>query len=224
MPSTYILVRLIIDMVCMTIYMRLYGRKFMSMVNPIDLINMMVIGAIIGGIIYNPNVHPLSMIMALLLWGGLNHLFEYLRQKNPLLQSLTQGEYIRLITKGRIVQDGLSRSGLTLGSLRIQLRMKGIFSLMEVEHAQIEINGQITVKTTGISYFSTMLINEGQIELNGIREINRSREWLEKLISCQGYTEIKDIFYAEWIENQGLYIINHVGSTNMVVLPNNLAA
>lgn len=210
MPYLILLERLVVGLLCLTIYMRIYGKKFMSQVNPLDLINMMVIGGIIGGIIYNPDISLLTMICALLVWGVLNSLFIHLSKHFLFIRKLTQGQYIRLITKGRFDREGIIKAGMDLETLRIQLRMRDIFSLKYVEHAQLETNGHITVKRYNDEHFSTMIINDGNILHSALEEIGKDEDWLNIQIEKHGHKDAADIYYAEWIENEGLFIIERL--------------
>ena len=50
------------------------------------------------------------------------------------------------------------------------------------------------------------LINDGEIIKDNLAEIKRDRHWLEQELKRQNVQSIKDIFYAEYKEEEPLHI------------------
>lgn len=51
-----ILIKLLVAMIGVLFFMRLAGKTQMGMITPLDTVNSFIIGALIGGVIYNPGL------------------------------------------------------------------------------------------------------------------------------------------------------------------------
>lgn len=63
-----IAVKLIIGMLGVLFFLRLSGKAQMAQITPLDTVNAFVIGALVGGVIYNPDMDVWHLIFALAVW------------------------------------------------------------------------------------------------------------------------------------------------------------
>lgn len=54
---------------------------------------------------------------------------------------------------------------------------------------------------------STTLINDGEIIYDNLEEKNLSEEWLMEQLIEQGYNQLEDVFYAEYMKDQKLLVL-----------------
>ena len=87
-----------------------------------------------------------------------------------------------------------------------QLRSRGIFSVEDVEFAQYESNGSLTVIKKGDGSLSYVLVSKGQIVQDQLEASGQSEEWLTKELEHQGI-KLEDIFFAELEGREKIYIV-----------------
>jgi len=111
---------------------------------------------------------------------------------------------------------------MNINQLQSLLRQSEIFSIREVAFAFIEANGSISVlkksryqKTTledfnmpyQVVYLPITLIKDGELIKENLAEINKDDHWLSNQLLTNGISEIKDVLFAEWLENSGILVI-----------------
>jgi len=52
-----------------------------------------------------------------------------------------------------------------------------------------------------------LLVSDGIILKQELQKIGKSESWLKSELKHQDYNNINNIFYAEWREEDGLYVI-----------------
>ena len=87
-----------------------------------------------------------------------------------------------------------------------ELRSRGIFSIEDVEFAQYESNGSLTVIKKGDGSLSYVLVSKGQIVQEQLEASGQSEEWLTKELEQQGIN-LEDIFFAELEGREKIYIV-----------------
>ena len=76
---------------------------------------------------------------------GWNWLLDWAAFRFALVRRLTEAPPLRLVHHGRVMRANLRRELMTLDELRSKLRQQGITDLAEVQSAQMEPDGQISV-------------------------------------------------------------------------------
>lgn len=72
-----IAVKIIIGMLGVLFFLRISGKTQMAQVTPLDTVNAFVIGALVGGVIYNPDMDAWHLIFALAMWTIFNMFIRY---------------------------------------------------------------------------------------------------------------------------------------------------
>lgn len=201
-----IFVKLMIGLCAMMAFIRLYGKKLMSQVTPFDFINIVVSGGIIGGVIYNPNYGVVDMLYTLVAWSVINKAAGFLLSRYRCLRLLIQGEYTPLVVEGKLQPAGFKDANLELEQFRMLLRAQGIYSVQEVRYAQLEANGQLTVKGFDKQDVSVPLVSEGNFDIEELKRFGKDERWARERLALHGINDIDRIFYAESRENGELSV------------------
>ncbi len=107
-----------------------------------------------------------------------------------------------IIKKGNINFKEMERQRYSLEDLLTQIRDKGIKSLDEIEYAILENNGKLSIFLYDDKNIYPMpLILDGKIEYETLNSINKTKEWLLKVLK-QEKTELKNVFYAFYKNNK----------------------
>lgn len=203
-----IITKMIAGFVGLLVIIRVVGKKSFSHITPYDLIYTLVLGGIIAPALYNQEVHIGHILFAMAIWGLLIYVIETLVQKNNNFTKQIKGKPAVLIEDGQLNLVELHKNHLEMEQLRALLRTQNCFSLENAEFALLEISGSLSViqKSENKSVPTYLLINERKIQEHALHSIGKNKEWLMTHLKKEGYTNLKEIVYAEWSEKNGLYV------------------
>jgi len=161
-------------------------------------------------------------LFAIIVWGLLIFAIQIVGQKSITLRNLFEGKPSLVIIKGVIDRQALKKNRTNINELLTLLRDKDVFSVREVEYALLEPNGSLTVlrkpefdtptlKDLSLPLNSkslaTLLVSDGIILKSDLLKIGKNESWLKTILKQQGYDNIENILYAEWREEDGIYVI-----------------
>jgi uncharacterized membrane protein YcaP (DUF421 family) len=110
---------------------------------------------------------------------------------------------------------------MNLNQLQSLLRQSETFSIREVAYCYLESNGAISLlkktpyqKTTVEDFnlpnkpvhIPVTLIRDGKVLWNEVRDLGFDEAWLLKQLQPHRVKDFKDVFLAEWLEGDGLYV------------------
>lgn len=87
--------KLAVGFVCLLLFLNLSGRTPLAPHSAVDQIGNYVMGGIIGGVIYNPQVSVLEMVAVMAIWAGLNIAVRLLRMGNRDVGDVAYAEWYR---------------------------------------------------------------------------------------------------------------------------------
>ena len=76
-PYLAIAVKLITGMIGILAFLRITGKAQMGQLTPLDTVSAFVIGALVGGVLYNPDMSIGHLLFALAVWTGFNMLVRF---------------------------------------------------------------------------------------------------------------------------------------------------
>lgn len=200
---------------------KVLGKTQIRQLTAFDFISALLLGELIGNALYDEGVGILHMSVAVVTWGGLMYVTEFITQRYKRSRALIEGKPSIIVNKGKLDREMMKKSKLDINQLQHLLRLKGVFSMREIEFAILENDGTVSVLETSGEQSPTRkdfklpnesvvlpitLINDGEIIKDNLAEIKRDRTWLEQQLKQQNISSIKDIFYAEYKEEESLHI------------------
>lgn len=207
-----ILIRSLLAFFLLLLLTRIMGKKQISQLTFFDYCVGITIGSIAATLSVDQNVKIVNGLVSLTIWGLFPIILAYIGMKSRFFSTLTDGKATILIKNGEILDKNLKKNLLTIDELLMLLRERGIFKVSDVEMAVFETNGQLSVmvktahqpmtpKTLGITLEQerepTVLIMDGKLQKKSLKNMNYSREWVEKEILKHGAKEIRDVFLAQ---------------------------
>lgn len=133
---------------------------------------------------------------------GLEILISYLSLKNTKFRELIDSKPSLIIKDGKINFKEMERQRYGIEDLLTQIRDKGIKSLDEIEYAILENNGKLsTFLYDNKNVYPMPLIIDGLIQYDTLADINKSKEWLYKILKNEK-TELDKVFYAFYKNNK----------------------
>lgn len=216
---------LIFGFLALLVLTKILGKTQISQITAFDFISALILGELVGNALFDPEAGVPEIAFVILLWGGLVYITEIITQKYKGTRAILEGKPAIVMYRGKLVRDVMKENKLDINQLQHLLRAKDVFSLREVEFAVLETDGTISVlrksayqtptvkdmhlQEQDISLSST-LINDGEIIYDNLREKNLTEEWLEERLRKQGFSSIKEVFYAEYRKGENLLAMPYI--------------
>ena len=181
--------------------LRTTNRRQLAQMTPVDLIGNFVMGGIIGGVIYSPDITVTTFVIVLAMWQILVVAVTMLRTHTESGQKMIVGSPTPVVRKGTFLQDQFRRVGLDVGDFATLARMRGVHSLSEIWNAQIEPNGQATIQKKDERSTSCLLVRNGSADADALELLEKDEDWLKGVLRSNGYDSYDTIFFAEWNED-----------------------
>ncbi|WP_432407638.1 DUF421 domain-containing protein [Wukongibacter sp. M2B1] len=222
MKFFHIVIELVIGFISLFIITKIIGKRQISQITPFDFISAIVLGELLGNAIYDENIGLIHILSTLLLWGILMITVEVITQKSLKSRGLLEGNPSIVIRKGMIDREELRKNRIDINELQNLLRQKDVFSVREVEYGILEADGKITVlkkpeynyptlSDLGLNpkpvYLPVTLVSDGEVLLDNLKDSGFNETWLDKQLHMQGFKDVKQVFYAEWKEDEGMHIV-----------------
>lgn len=194
----YIALKLLLGFLALILVINLTGKGNLAPASASDQVQNYVLGGIVGGVIYNPDITIPEFMLILVIWFMLVLSLRWLKKHNNLVKRWVDGEPVVLISKGQIDVQAMKQVGLSAHDLSFKLRMQGIYTIKDVKQAILEQDGQIIITSFGETNPKYPLITDGVIQQTTLEMIDKDEDWLLAELKSQGIEDVSKIFLAEY--------------------------
>lgn len=179
---------------------KLVGKKQISQLTFFEYVSGITIGSIAGEAITGLEKNYLHGAAAIILFGIVAILVDYLSLKSKYFRDFAEGKGTVIIKDGKILEDNLKKERFTIDEISTLLREKNIFKVADVEFAILEPRGKLTallkrenrpltpkdlqMKMANEKEPNTIIM-DGNIIEEGLRAAGKNRAWL--------YTELEKL-------------------------------
>jgi uncharacterized membrane protein YcaP (DUF421 family) len=219
----HITIKLIIGFGMLFLVTKKIGGREITNLNAFDFISAIVLSELVGNALYAEELHIGHMIFTIVIWASLIIAIDKLTMKSQKVRHILDGKPTFLIKNGSINKTQLQKTNMDLNELLSLLREKEVFAVREVDFAFLEPNGTISLlkrkpksqgaDDKGMSQGKNIpplpVIMDGVIQKHLLSEFGLEEKWLERELEIAGYADRERIFYAEWSEDEGLYVQFH---------------
>lgn len=221
MHLQHLTIELITGFLFLFVIIRFIGRKVINQITPFTFIASIVLGELLGNALYTDKVGVFYIVYSMSMWGLLLFTVEYLERKFLFFRGLFSGKPAALIKNGVIDREQLKKNRMNLNQLQSMLRQSETFSVREVAFCYLESNGSISIlkkpqyqKTTledfnlqgKPAHVPVTLIRDGKVLWDEIKDLGFDESWLKKQLHSQNVANYKNVFLAEWLEGDGIYV------------------
>lgn len=218
---TSIAVELIVGYFALLILTKVLGKTQITQISAFDFISALILGELVGNSLYDDKISVFQVLTAILIWGALIFVTEFFTQKSRKFRHLMEGTPAIVINKGIINYNVLKKNHLDLNQLQHLLRAKDIFSVKECEYALLESNGTLSIIKKPLydqvqrqdlslplkkATLPLSLIMDGEILYDNLKIAGEDDQWLQAEINRHGFTSSEDVLFAEWTENEPLFV------------------
>lgn len=212
---------LITGFVVLFFLIKVIGKKIIAQITPFTFIAAIVLSELLGNALYDPEIGVGYIVFAMILWAAMIFTVEVLGQKSLFFRKVSEGKPSVLIDNGIINRQQLKKNQMNINQLQSLLRQSETFSIREVAYCYLEANGAISIlkKTPKQKvqqedmqlppkpvYIPTTLIRDGELLHDELAQIGKSLDWLKNELKNQGVDNFRDVFLAEWLEGEGLFM------------------
>ncbi|MBQ9535223.1 MAG: DUF421 domain-containing protein [Clostridia bacterium] len=202
-------IRTLILYIGIIVAVRLMGKRQVGEMQPTELVITILISAVASVPMQDVDIPIAHGLIPILTLVAAEVVISFLSMHSLAFRRLLTGKPLRVINKGEIDQKALKRLRLTLDDVMEDLRLKGIFDLRQVRHAQVETNGQLSVMLNTADSPAThkalaldagedepfiMVIADGCLMRESLAELDRSREWLSSVLREHGAEHVSQVF------------------------------
>lgn len=176
------------------ILVRVMGKREIGQLSPFDFVVAIMIAEMAVFPIEEREISIIEGIIPIILLVMLEIFIAYISLKSNFLRGIITGRPQILIENGKINYENLQRTRYNINDLLMQLRIKNIFNVDEVELAILEMSGELSVVENGSRPYGFPIVIDGKILHNeNISKVDK--EWIEKEIACREI-DFKDILLA----------------------------
>ncbi len=193
-----VVIKFIIGFTIILAHMNISGKTQLSQLTPIDFIGNFVLGGIMGGVIYTDAIPLYQYVIVFLIGVFFISFLNYISKKFNFFRAVAIGNPIPIIKKGRFIMENITEKKNKIDILNITSRLhaQGIHSFQEVNYAQIEPDGQITVVCDGAKMPSIIIMKDGVIRTSELEQIERDENWLNEEMKKQHIDNPEDVFFS----------------------------
>ena len=214
-------IELIIGFVFLFVIVKFVGKKIINQITPFTFIAAIVLGELLGNALYDQKTGVFYIVYSMTIWGGLLFSVEYLSQKFLAFRGVVEGKPSALIKNGIVDRESLRKNRMNINQLQSLLRQSETFSIREVAYCYLEANGSISIlkkskyqKTaqedfnmpSKVVFVPVTLIRDGEVLWDEIIDLGFNESWLKSQLNNQNITDYKDVFIAEWLQGDGLFV------------------
>lgn len=201
------------------------GRRTIGQLPVYDMLTIIVIGAITGADIAEPDVAHLHIIFAIAVTFLFQRFINFLNLRFKLARKMTSFPPIILIQDGKFIYMNLKKVRYSIDEVLMLLRQNDVFDLQEVQYAILEPNGELSILRNSSYQFYTRgdakctsegmtlqhtVVMDGKIVAKNMAHVGITMNDLEKHIRKEGYKSIKDVFHASINEKGQINISPYV--------------
>jgi len=140
------IIRLVILYCMITLAIRLMGKRQVGELKPTELVVTILLSELAAIPIQDNSLPMTTAIIAAAVLVSLEILSSVLAVRSKIFRTVTQGNSVIIIEKGKLDFNQLNNLRIAYEDLVEALRQKDVFDIAEVQTCYIETNGQISVE------------------------------------------------------------------------------
>lgn len=212
--ETYVLISFrIISIMLLLLFSILFimGKRPIGELPVFDFLSLIVIGAIVGADIADPNIEHLPTAFAVVFLSIFQRIVSTLVLKSDKIRKLVTFESTIIIKDGKFDYKNLKKINYSIDDILMLLREKDIFDISKVSYGIIESNGNISIlkksqhETVTLedmnlpfkkSNLALTVILEGELKKENMELLNVTSEDIMIKLNDQGFNNLEEIFYG----------------------------
>ena len=182
---------------------RLMGKRQIGQMEPSEFVVAMLVADLVAIPMQNNAIPLLNGLVPMLTVLGLELILSHLSLRSIRLRKLLCGKPVIHIDNGKIIQENLRRTQVTLDELSGHLREKDVLDIQTVQYAILETNGNLSVfpypselpamaRDAGVKaskqYLPVTVISDGRLLTDNLKKAKKDGAWLHKVLRDRNAT------------------------------------
>ncbi|NMB25226.1 MAG: DUF421 domain-containing protein [Firmicutes bacterium] len=191
--------------------LRIMGKREIGSLSPFDLVVTIMIAELAALPMENPDVTLVDGLVPILTLTVAEIVVSYATLKSESLRILLTGSPSIIIRGGELIESEMRRVRYNLSDLMLQLRLKGVSNIADVEVAILETNGELSVILksqyrpvvpadldieTEYEGLPLILIVDGVVNQFNLKQAGVTDEWLAARLKERGIDSTTDVLVA----------------------------
>ena len=209
----YGLLKIFVGLSILLVYLRLTHGSQAGPQTPIDTIGNFVIGGVLGGVLYSTQISLFYFVIYMVFTLCMIQLLNVATTKIRFLHMAVREQRVPVIMDGDIDIKSFQQTDVALDLKRLiaDLRAQGIYDLEEIEFAQIEPSGALSVIRKGDGVPNFALIVKGKLDTRDIADAHKTEDWVYLQLRA-AEVELEDVFLMEFKNGNRLLILLNDGT------------
>ena len=197
------------------------GKRPIGELPVFDFLVLVVMGAVVGADIADPNIEHLPTAFAVVILAILQRSFSFFSLKFRKFRKLITFEPTVVLFNGKLIHRNIKRIHYSIDEIIMMLREYEVFDISKVEYGIVEANGKlsivrkpqhekVTIKDLNLPYPASdvpvTIIMDGKLNDNNIKELKLSQQDVLNLMRQQGLNAVDEVFYATIDGNNNMNI------------------
>lgn len=206
----------------MLLFTRIMGRKQLSQLTYFDYVLGATIGSIAAVASVDKTISVFEGCFSIIIWSLITLLISEITLKNIKLRLLINSEPLLIINNGKVISKNMKKAKYNIGDLLMQLRVKDIFYITDVEIAILEPDGKLSVLKKAEKNAVTAedmhiqrpksgimieLILDGNILYTHLEQIQKNEGWVLEQLKLRNVHNLEDVIFAELQADGQIYIV-----------------
>jgi len=216
-----VVVRSVISFFSLLILIRIIGKQQIAQLTFFDYAVGITIGSIASTMSVQINENTFTTMVGMATWALLAIILEFFSLKSKKCAQIIEGKEEIIIENGKVLEEHLKRSRITIEEVLSELRSQGIFNIQDVEVAIYEPTGKLSVQKKAYKNPVTIkdlnlvpeyeglpknLIMDGKIQQDQLKKLNLTKAWLLHQLNKNGIDDEKQVFLAQLDSSMNLYV------------------
>ena len=182
---------------------RLMGKRQIGQMEPSEFVVAMLVADLAAVPMQNNSIPLVNGLVPMLTVMALELILSHMALKSIRLRKLLCGKPVILIDNGKIIQENLRRTQVTLDELSGHLREKDVLDIQTVQFAILETNGNLSVfpypaeqpaiaRDAGVKaskqYLPITLVSDGRLVTENLKRAKKDGAWLHRTLRERGAT------------------------------------
>ena len=174
---------------------RLMGKRQIGEMEPSEFVVTMLVANLASIPMQDEGIPLFSGVVPIVTVLAMELIMSALSLKSIFLRRLLCGKPVILVENGKILQENLRKTRVTLDELTGHLREKDVLDIEAVQYAILETNGNLSVfpypkerpasaKDAGIQakpqYLPLTIVSDGKVLTHNLKKANKDLSWVEQ--------------------------------------------
>ena len=202
-----VFIKTIIIYIVLTVMMRIMGKRRIGELEADELVSTFLISELGAMPISDSSIPLINAIVPIVFICALEVLLSALKTRWHAAKHVLEGEPTYIIYKGRILEDALESSRISLNEILAEMRSQGIGNIGDVEYGVLEANGKLSlIERSEDKKMGHAIVIDGEIRQGELVAIGHDELWLQEILDARA-VGLKEILLLSVTDSDEIQII-----------------